>query len=189
MGIQMKRTTVAASVLSVALLLANSAHAQSIYKCRNAAGKIDLSDRPCSADSKTEAIRDGSAISESRRQEAAQVAGANRSLAAKQENERSPTPVQASSEVCDAASRAASGGGNLPMGRKSQLIEACNATSKNPSKPACQELASVALNGSSRQGQFSSLLELCDGGESRTKAQQRPCAYASDINCVKTTNY
>lgn len=189
MGIQMKRTTVAASVLSVALLLAGSAHAQSIYKCRNAAGKIDLSDRPCSADSKTEAIRDGSAISESRRQEAAQVAGANRSLAAKQENERSPTPVQASSEVCDAASRAASGGGNLPMGRKSQLIEACNATSKNPSKPACQELASVALNGSSRQGQFSSLLELCDGGESRTKAQQRPCAYASDINCVKTTNY
>jgi len=173
----------------IALLIVPSVQAQSIYKCRNAAGKIDLSDRPCSADSKTEAVRDGSAISESRRQEAAHVSAANRSLAAKQESERTPAPVQSSSAVCDAASQAANAGANLPMGRKSQLIEACNAISKNPSKPACQELASVALNGASRQGQFTSLLELCDGEESRAKAQQRPCAYASDINCVKTSNF
>jgi len=97
--------------------------------------------------------------------------------------------IQSSSAVCDAASQAANGGENLPMGRKTQLILACNAISKNPSKPACQELASMALNGASRQGQFTSLLELCDGGESHNKAQQRPCAYAGDINCVKTTNY
>lgn len=119
----MKHSTIAASVLSLALFLTGSAYSQSIYKCRNAAGKIEISDNLCRADSKTEAIRDGSAISESRRQEAAQVSAANRSLAAKQENERTPAPMQSSSAVCDAASQAANGGGNLPMGRKSQLIE------------------------------------------------------------------
>lgn len=173
----------------IVLLLAPPVHAQSIYKCRNAAGKIDLSDRPCSAESKTEAIRDGSPISESRRQEAAQVSAANRSLAEKLESERSPAPAQPSSAVCDAAARAANGGENLPMGRKTQLIEACNAINKNPSKPACQDLASVALNGTSRQGQFSSLLALCNGGEILNKAPQRLCGHADDIDCVKSTNF
>ena len=124
MDIQMKRTTVAASVLSLALLLTGSTYAQSIYKCRNAAGKIDLSDRPCSADSKTEAIRDGSAISESRRQEAAQVAGANRAAVASQESARRPVqPASSGNAACD---KLASGERSGRMGEVTALIAACN---------------------------------------------------------------
>ncbi len=108
----------------IALLMVPPVQAQSIYKCRNAAGKIDLSDRPCSADSKTEAIRDGSPISESRRQEAAQVAGANRSALESQESARRPAqPASSGNPACD---KLASGERSGRMGEVTALIAACN---------------------------------------------------------------
>ncbi len=108
----------------IVLLLAHPVHAQSIYKCRNSAGKIDLSDRPCKADSKTEAIRDGSPISESRRQEAAQVAAANRSVLEGQEAARRPAqPVSSGNAACD---KLASGERSGRMGEVTALIAACN---------------------------------------------------------------
>lgn len=137
----------------VALLLASPIQAQSIFKCRNAAGKIELSDKPCKADTKTEATYDGSALSESRRQEAAQVAGANSAALAKQDATRRPVqPVSSGNAACD---KLASGERSGRMGEVTALIAACNPEAvRNMRQP-----------------------------------EQRPCAHAQDINCVKTGNY
>ncbi len=149
MDIQMKRNAIAASVLSLTLLLTGPVYAQSIFKCRNPAGKIELSDKPCKVDSKTEAVHDGSAISESRKQEAAQVAGANRAALANQESAR--RPVQPASS------------GNA----------------------ACDKLASGERSG--RMGEVTALIAACNPDAARKMTEQRPCAYAGDFNCMKTT--
>ena len=122
----MKHSTIAASVLSLALFLTGSAYSQSIYKCRNAAGKIEISDNLCRADSKTEAIRDGSAISESRRQEAAQVSAANRLRSVRSGGQRLPHPIRRISSSQRACRRSARGRDNNSCRRNPSSFPPCS---------------------------------------------------------------
>lgn len=189
-------------LLALLLIIASisGVQAQTTYKCRNANGKIEFSDKPCNVGSKTEKVLAPEYFPEEERIRAQQrAARASQELAEIEISKQRPQESMAET-VCKAASEASRDEKQTPR-RRTQLIYACKAISQNPDSQECRDMASVALDGSAKAGKFTALYELCkatSGNVVRRKADNtqemnspsRPCVpgSTSDSNCFVGAN-
>lgn len=178
--------------LLAGLLIITEAHAQTTFKCKNTAGKMEYSDRPCRGAGKEEQIVRGFAnVTASQRAQAENIARKYRErVVALETTRRQVKPLSGGNDACD---RLAMGYQGEKKGDVTRMIALCEASASDPSmqaaagnNQACDRLA-AGYRGE-KPGDFEKMLVACNPRASieRDRADSaRPCGHAGDWNCMK----